>query len=163
MGNLPEPRTSALLTAHWALETDAGRCMPGHNFAGIKATAAAPGKSFPTLEGHGAAQRHVNARFRIYESAEAGALDYVRLLATRYPDALAAARAGDSAGFARALSEGGYFTAALEPYAAGLEQRLAALENAGNGGEFAIPAAPGELARAALEGVLHALRTPEDS
>ena len=54
IGILPESRTSALLTAHWALETDAGRCTPGHNFAGIKAAPSAPGQTFPTVEGHGA-------------------------------------------------------------------------------------------------------------
>jgi len=162
VGNLPAARTSALLTAHWALETDAGRCMPGYNFAGIKASPAAAGKSFPTIEGHGANRREISARFRSYESAEAGAHDYVRLLATRYPDAVAAAQAGDSAGFVRALAHGGYFTAAPESYAAGLEQRLASIEqNAARGG-FAEPTAPGSLARAALEGVLHALRAPED-
>jgi hypothetical protein len=159
IGNRPEPRTSALLTAHWALETDAGRCMPGHNFAGIKAAPAAAGKSYPTIEGHGATRREVSARFRAYESAEAGAHDYVRLLATRYPDAVRAARAGDSAGFARALAHGGYFTAAPETYAAGLEQRLATLEPGASPGA---PAPPGALARAALDGLLRAFRTPHE-
>jgi len=154
-----EPRTSALLTAHWALETDGGRCMPGHNFAGIKAAPAAPGKSFHTVEGHGATRREVSARFRVYESAEAGAQDYVKLLVRRYPDAVAAARAGDSAGFVQALARGGYFTAAPEAYAAGLAQRLATLEpGAGHG----LAAPPGSLARVALAGLLRAFRGPAE-
>jgi mannosyl-glycoprotein endo-beta-N-acetylglucosaminidase len=166
-GHQPEPRTSALLTAHWALETDGGRCMPGYNFAGIKAAPAAAGKSFATVEGHGTTRQVVNARFRTYESAEAGAHDYVRLLATRYPEALSAARAGDCAGFARALARGGYFTAAPRSYAAGLEQRLAALEQGlpGQGvlgRPLAAPAAPSALAQLALEGVLHSLRSPSE-
>jgi len=163
IGNPPDARTTALLTAHWALETDAGRSMPGHNFAGIKATPAAAGKSFPTVEGHGAARREVSARFRMYESAEAGAHDYVRLLATRYPNAVAAARAGDSAGFARALAHGGYFTADARAYAAGLEQRLAALEpDAAHCLPYPpLPDGPGGLARAALHGLLLAFRHPE--
>ena len=163
IGNSPEPRTSALLTAHWALETDAGRCMPGHNFAGIKATPAALGKEFRTVEGHGATRHEISARFRVYESAEAGALDYVRLLATRYPDAIRAARAGDSAGFSRALAQGGYFTASPEAYAAGLEWRLSALDQGHLGDALAAPAAAaGTLVRAALDGLLHALRAQPD-
>ncbi|HYQ27833.1 MAG TPA: glucosaminidase domain-containing protein, partial [Polyangiaceae bacterium] len=158
-GSPAQPQTSALLTAHWALETDSGRCMPGHNFAGIKAAPGAAGKSFLTVEGHGGSRREVNARFRVYESAEAGALDYVRLLTTRYPDAVAAARAGDSAGFARALARGGYFTAAPEAYAAGLSQRLATLEHGtADHGLMAPPA--GSLSRTALEGLLRAFRGP---
>jgi flagellum-specific peptidoglycan hydrolase FlgJ len=149
-----------LLTAHWALETDGGRSMPGHNFAGIKATPGASGKSFATIEGHGATRREVNARFRTYESAEAGARDYVRLLATRYPDAVAAAQVGDSAGFTGALARGGYFTAAPAAYAAGLEQRLKMLEP---GAALCPPPSPiGVLARAALDGLLHAFRTPQE-
>jgi len=157
LGNLPEPCTSALLTAHWALETDAGRCMPGHNFAGIKATPGAPGKNFRTLEGHGASQHEVSARFRSYESAEAGARDYVRLLATRYPDAVTAARLGDSAGFANALARGGYFTAEPATYAAGLARRLESLER---GSSPSLPAPPSGLAPAAIVGLLHAFRWP---
>lgn len=159
MGSRPEPRTSTLLTAHWALETDSGRCMPGHNFAGIKAAPTAAGKNFLTVEGYGATRREISARFRMYESAEAGAHDYVRLLSTRYPEAVAAARAGDSQGFAQALARGGYFTAAPEAYAAGLEHRLATLE-AGTGDS--LPASPSPLLRAALDGLLHAFRGPAE-
>lgn len=162
IGNLPKSRTSALLTAHWALETDAGRCMPGHNFAGIKAGPAAAGQTFATLEGHGATRREVLARFRVYESAEAGARDYVRLLATRYPDAVAAARAGDSAGFARALAKGGYFTAAPEAYAAALEWRLTQLEPAAVGQTSARATTSGALHDAALAGLLRTLHAPAE-
>jgi hypothetical protein len=163
VGNMPEPRTSALLTAHWALETDGGRCMPGHNFAGIKAAPGAPGKSLPTVEGHGATRHVIQARFRSYESPEAGALDYVRLLATRYPEALSAARAGDTPAFAHALARAGYFTAAPASYAAGLEQRLAALDQSSPGpgaagSSLAQQLGAGALARVVLEGVLHSLR-----
>ncbi len=129
--------------------------MPGYNFAGIKATPAAAGKSFRTVEGHGATRREVSARFRVYESAEAGAYDYVRLLATRYPDAVSAARVGDGAGFARALARGGYFTAAPESYSAGLARRLATLAQ---GEACDTPSPSGVLERAALEGLLHAFR-----
>lgn len=167
VGSAPAPKTAALLTAHWALETDAGRAMPGHNFAGIKAGPAAPGALFRTVEGHGRTRREVSARFRVYESAEAGAHDYVRLLQSRFPAALEAAQAGNSAGFARALAAGGYFTADPRLYAAGLEQRLAEVQadasgvSASTSGPFARPA-PGSLAEAALGGLLHALHGSHD-
>jgi hypothetical protein len=162
IGIVPKSRTSALLTAHWALETDGGRCMPGHNFAGIKAAPNAPGQSFATVEGHGASRRVIHARFRAYENPEAGALDYVKLLATRYPDAVAAANVGDSGGFVRALAKGGYFTAAPDAYATALEWRLATPCPGIHGQTFAPRPAPGALARAALEGLLHLLRAPSE-
>ncbi|HEY3254897.1 MAG TPA: hypothetical protein VGJ91_13145, partial [Polyangiaceae bacterium] len=125
-------------------------------------TAAATGKSFATVEGHGSTRREVSARFRMYESAQAGAHDYVRLLAARYPDAVAAAQRGDSAGFAHALAHGGYFTADPATYTAGLEQRLAQLEQPVPAGNVAPPGLVGALARAALAGLLHAFRAPEE-
>ena len=167
VGSAPDPRTAALLTAHWALETDAGRAMPGHNFAGIKASPAAPGVLLRTVEGHAATRREVSARFRVYESAAAGAHDYVRLLQSRFPAALEAAQAGNGPGFAQALAAGGYFTADPRLYAAGLQQRLAEVEGASSG----ISPCPsgagggperGSVAEAALGGLLHALRDSRD-
>jgi flagellar protein FlgJ len=167
VGSTPDPKTAALLTAHWALETDAGRAMPGHNFAGIKASPAAPGAWLRTVEGHGATRREVSARFRVYESAAAGAHDYVRLLQTRFPAALEAAQAGNSAGFAQALAAGGYFTADPRLYAAGLQQRLAEVESGMSGNSPATRSADsgparGSVAEAALGGLLHALRESRD-
>ncbi len=159
LGSPPTARAISILTAHWALETDAGRCMPGHNFAGIKASPSAPGAQFRTVEGHGSSRREVTARFRVYDSAEAGAHDYVHLLATRFPAALAAAQTGDAGGFTHALARGGYFTADPATYAAGLEQRLHALET---GAPLNPTRPPGALAQMALEGVLGALRERAD-
>jgi flagellum-specific peptidoglycan hydrolase FlgJ len=154
LGPLANPDTLAILTAHWALETDNGRCMPGHNFGGIKAAPAAPGMLLRTVEGHGRTEQHVFARFRSYENAQAGARDYVHLLATRYPTALVAASAGDARGFAHALAKGGYFTADPSAYAAGLEQRLQQLQHR----QAAPPASPpGALSQLALSGLLHAM------
>ena len=159
LGPLANPDTLAILTAHWALETDSGRSMPGHNFGGIKAAPTAPGVLLRTVEGHGRTEQHVFARFRSYESAQAGARDYVHLLATRYPTALVAAAAGDAPGFAHALAQGGYFTADPSAYAAGLEQRLQQLQQL----RALSPASPpGSLAQLALGGLLHALQFPGD-
>src|SRR4051812_220830 len=128
VGQAPSRDTSLLLTAHWALETDTGRAMPGHNFAGIKASPQAQGAFFDTIEGHGATQRGIRAKFRTYDSPEAGARDYVSLLKTRYPSALEAARVGDVTDFAQALAAGGYFTADPAAYSAGLLKRRENLE-----------------------------------
>lgn len=160
VGSPAPPQALSILTAHWALETDGGRAMPGHNFAGIKAGPAARGAEMRTVEGYGATRREVTARFRVYESAEAGARDYVHLLVTRFPAALAAARAGSATEFARALAHGGYFTADPAAYSAGLHQRLLALEA---GAPPTQPSPPGALAQMALAGVLGALRERQES
>ncbi len=137
--------------------------MPGHNFAGIKAAAGAPGAQLRTVEGHGAGRREVSARFRAYDSAQAGARDYVHLLATHYPAALAAAAAGNAPAFAHALASGGYFTADPAAYAAGLERRLQDLERAPSAAAQDV-SPPGALAQVALAGILHAFQAPaEDS
>jgi flagellum-specific peptidoglycan hydrolase FlgJ len=135
--------------------------MPGHNFAGIKATAQAPGAQLRTVEGHGAGRREVTARFRAYDSAQAGARDYVHLLATRYPAALSAAAAGNAPAFAQALASGGYFTADPAAYAAGLEQRLHDLERAPSISTQGV-SSPGALAQLALAGALHAFQAPPE-
>jgi flagellar protein FlgJ len=135
--------------------------MPGHNFAGIKAAAGAPGAQLRTVEGHGTGRREVSARFRVYDSAQAGARDYVHLLASRYPAALAAAAAGNAPGFAQALANGGYFTADPAAYAAGLEQRLRELEHGPSASAQGV-SPPGALAQLALAGILHAFQVPEE-
>ena len=159
VGEPPARGTAQLLTAHWALETDAGRAMPGHNFAGIKAGPKAPGALLETTEGHGATRREVSARFRVYDSPEAGARDYVNLLKTRYPAALEAARVGDSPGFAQALAAGGYFTADPAAYSSGLLKRRESIEKGAlSPTMLAASPDPALLAEAALFGVLHAFR-----
>lgn len=164
VGQPPNSATRGILTAHWALETDAGRSMPGFNFAGIKATPSAPAVISPTLEGHGATQHRIFARFRAYDSAEAGAYDYVRLLSTRYPAALAAAQAGDVTDFARALAHGGYFTADPLSYERGLKQRLEAAPDGvvAPRGSTEHGATSSALREAALGGLLHALRERDE-
>ena len=158
VGEAPRAATTELLTAHWAVETDSGRAMPGYNFAGIKAGPKAPGAAYPTVEGHGATRREVVARFRVYDSAQAGAADYVRLLRSRFPAALEAARSGDCAAFAHELAVGGYFTAAPRAYASSLAWHLAALST-----RSAMPLPPpAALTHSALAGLLHAFRRSEE-
>jgi len=164
LGTAPAPESVAVLTAQWALETDTGRAMPGNNFGGIKAAAGAAGASFHTVEGHGAGRREVTARFRVYGTPYAGAEDYVRLLASRYPAALAAAHAGNVSGFAQALAQGGYFTADPHAYARGLEAHFRALLG-GPVEASASPPARLDLAvnEGAIAGLLRALSRESES
>jgi hypothetical protein len=163
LGGAAEPHALSLLTAQWALETDAGRQMHGYNFGGIKASPSAPGASFHTVEGYGAQRREVVQRFRVYGSVEAGAEDYVRLLATHYPSALLAARSGDASRFAGALAAAGYFTADPNAYARGLERRLTAPHFATTAaGSVSLSPHRMEPSVAALWSLLRALRQEPD-
>lgn len=76
----------------------------------------------------------------------------MRLLAARYPAALARARVGDVPGFAHALAQGGYFTADPRAYARALEHHYQAL----GGGSARTPSGTGP-AESALFGLLRAL------
>jgi hypothetical protein len=110
-GEKPSSETVAVMTAQWAHETGRGASMFNYNFAGIKGT----GPSGLTVaqrtrEGWGATERTITDNFRAYRSAEEGALDYVNLLSTRFPQAFAAAKTGDPAATVRALKQERYFT-----------------------------------------------------
>lgn len=110
-GEEPDDDTVRILTAQWAHETGHGASMFNYNFGGIKG-AGPSGLSVAqrTREGWGDTERTIIDKFRAYGTAEEGATDYVRLLAKRFPDAVESARAGDPAGFVRALKARGYFT-----------------------------------------------------
>ncbi len=111
VGEPPSKSTVAVLTAQWAHETNRGRAMLNYNFGGIKGTGPSGlAASYGTKEGWGASEVHVTDTFRAYRTPEEGAKDYVELLARRFPKAVDAAKAGDPAGFVRALKERGYFT-----------------------------------------------------
>jgi flagellum-specific peptidoglycan hydrolase FlgJ len=116
-GERPSAATTAILTAQWAHETGRGASMYNYNFGGIKGTGPS-GLSVAqrTREGWGAEERQIVDRFRAYGSATEGATDYVKLLATRYPKALEAARQGDAEGFVHALKARGYFTGNEQAY-----------------------------------------------
>ena len=117
LGERPSERTLALLWAHWALETGRGRLMRGNNFGGLKGEGPEGGSAVhPTREGRRPHQKLILSRFRAYPTAEAGARDYVRTLAERYPEALGAARSGSPRGFVAALAGRRYFTASAATY-----------------------------------------------
>lgn len=145
-GAAASPETLAVLTAQWAHETGRGESMLNFNFGGIKG-ASPEGATIEarTREGWGADERTIVDRFRAYESAEAGAADYLDLLARRYPDAIDAAKQGDAAGFVRALKARGYFTGNEGAYVASVS-RMA--QQAVAHGFDALGAAAGASARA---------------
>jgi hypothetical protein len=116
-GEAPDDKTVALLTAQWAHETAHGASMYNYNFGGIKGTGPT-GLSVEqhTKEGWGRSERQITDRFRAYESPEAGAEDYVKLLTHRFPEATSAARAGNAEGFVQGLKQRGYFTGDAQAY-----------------------------------------------
>ncbi len=116
-GEAPDDKTVALLTAQWAHETAHGASMFNYNFGGIKGTGPT-GLSVEqhTKEGWGRSERQITDRFRAYESPEAGAEDYVKLLTHRFPEATGAARAGNAEGFVQGLKQRGYFTGDAQAY-----------------------------------------------
>lgn len=112
----PSEQTLSVLWAQWAHETARGQRMHAYNFAGIKGRGPT-GASVVVWTREGSAPADLVKRtFRAYRTPGEGARDYVRLLATRYPQALRAARDGNVYGFVSALDTGGYFTADTRAY-----------------------------------------------
>jgi flagellar protein FlgJ len=105
--------------AQAALETQWGRRMPHHadgsnsfNLFGIKADESWNGArvSVPTLEYEDGVAVRRQAQFRAYASPADAFDDYARLIGSSPRYARARGRGDDVAGFARALSDGGYAT-----------------------------------------------------
>lgn len=117
-GKAPTRDTVAVLAAQWAHETGRGRHMYNYNFGGIKGVGPS-GLSVVqrTREGWGCSERSIVDRFRAYRSAEEGAVDYVRLLLTRFKEAGEAAERGDAVGFVHGLKARSYFTGNPDAYA----------------------------------------------
>jgi len=112
----PSEQTLSVLWAQWAHETARGQRMHAYNFAGIKGRGPT-GASVVVWTREGSAPSDLVKRtFRAYRTPGEGARDYVRLLVTRYPQALRAARDGNTYGFVSALDTGGYFTADTRAY-----------------------------------------------
>jgi len=121
-GKTPNGQTVAILTAQWAHETGFGASMYNYNFGGLKGEGPT-GQSVVqrTREGWGPSERTIMDRFKAYDSPEQGAVDYVRLLASRYGPALEAAQRGDTSQFVRGLKSGGYFTGNVDAYQRSVE------------------------------------------
>ena len=116
LGKPPSEAGLSTLWAHWAHETGRGSRMMGYNFAGLKGHRARGGARIWTREAAGPKKDAVRRSFRIYESPEQGAHDYVSLLLERYRGALSAARQGRTADFVAVLAARGYYTDHVDVY-----------------------------------------------
>lgn len=139
--NIPEAVWPIIL-AQWSIETAYGANMKNYNFAGIKGFGPTGEQArYMTFEIIKGQRVNMIDGFRAYDSAAAGAEDYLRLLGgKRYKTALAAARRGDPAGFVHELAVHKYFTANEEFYTTCVVQRTA---RAKKGGPNALSGAPG--------------------
>ena len=116
LGKPPSEAGLSTLWAHWAHETGRGSRMMGYNFAGLKGHRSRGGARVWTREAAGSKKTLVRRSFRIYESPEQGAHDYVSLLLERYRGALSAARQGRTADFVAVLAARGYYTDHVDVY-----------------------------------------------
>jgi len=133
-GQPPSERTVAILTAQWAHETGNGASMYNYNFGGIKGMGPSGlSVSQRTKEGFGASEHTITDRFRAYRTAEEGATDYIKLLSTRFPEAVGAAQSGDPAGFVAGLKQRGYFTGDPAVYTRSVSSLAAQVLNGGFG------------------------------
>jgi len=118
-GVLGKPASEAGLStlwAHWAHETGRGTRMMGYNFAGLKGHKSRGGRHVWTREATGSKKELVRRSFRVYETPEQGAYDYVSLLLERYRGALSAARQGRTEDFVAVLAARGYYTDHVDVY-----------------------------------------------
>lgn len=126
-GRAAPPALLDALTAQACLETARGASMYNYNFGGIKG--AGPDGTTASLMTHEVLGGHdvrLAQGFRAYSSLEQGADDYVRLMVTRFHDALPAAARGDLGAFAHALKQAHYYTADEHEYAAALRSNAGA-------------------------------------
>ena len=108
------------LTAQASLETGRGAQMYNFNFGGIKGCGPQGTANCMTHEVIASHDVTLRQGFRAYASLDEGAEDYVRLLSHRFGAAFSKAQVGDVDGFAHALKQAGYYTAAETDYATAL-------------------------------------------
>jgi mannosyl-glycoprotein endo-beta-N-acetylglucosaminidase len=120
-GRPPAASTVDVLAAQVSLETAHGSSMFNYNFGGIKGTSPEGATAhYLTHEVVDGTTVTLDQGFRAYSSLQAGAQDYVATLQARFPGAFGCAASGDVDGFAHALKQSHYYTAAEQTYAAGL-------------------------------------------
>jgi hypothetical protein len=153
----PSSRTVDILAAQVSLETARGDAMYNFNFGGIKGSSPrGETANYMTREVADGRDVHLQQGFRAYGSLDEGARDYIAVLRNRFPQAFAQAAAGNVDGFAHALKQSHYYTAAEDQYASGL--RAAAGLIANPAGPAPLQPLPGGLATSAeLSRVLDAI------
>lgn len=138
VGEYVSPVCVAILTAQSSLETGRWKSIHRYNFANQKVSASWTGlyTTFTCNELIGGKLQwfapedsqwqnppgHPQTRFRAFASAPQGAQEHLNFLKRdRYAKAWELAQRGDPIGFAHALHDAGYFTAAVGPYARGVD------------------------------------------
>ena len=131
-GRTPSNSTLAILTAQSALETGRWKSMHCYNMGNIR-----PPKGWTGSYCQFRCNEKINGQwvwfdppspgsnFLAFETAAEGAAYYMNKLAARWPEAWAAALAGDAAGFVHGLKQRGYFTADETPYRVGVKKLCA--------------------------------------
>jgi hypothetical protein len=112
------PLAGVVLVAQSAQETGAWAAVYNYNLGGQKYVPGT-GEDFfwsTTTEGQGSSATVVQARFAAFPSLAAGISNWLKLIHAHYPNAWAAAMAGDPSSFVAALKAGGYFTGNLASY-----------------------------------------------
>jgi hypothetical protein len=126
-GQYPEKKQLALLFAQSALETGRWKIMRNYNFGNIKK---ATGEKFTMFRCNEIIKGkllwfdppHIQTMFRAYDSADIGAKEYIKFLATRdrYIKAWHEVIVGDPVKYSYALADAGYYTANKELYTRGI-------------------------------------------
>lgn len=130
LGDEPTRASLLVLLAQWHLETGGGKSCIAWNIGNAKSV---PGDGydwceFQTTEVVRGVVVHLVQRFRAFASLEAGAADFLKLLARRFARAWPAVLAGDAKGFAVALHDAHYYTAHVDDYTRGMLARLALVD-----------------------------------
>jgi hypothetical protein len=120
-GAPPEKFTLVILVAHWALETGHGRAMHNFNVGNLKSDGTGTWCSFGCNEVLDDVDTKLDAgspgaRFRAYESLDAGVEDYLQTLRGVYWWAFNAAKSGEAAEFSKRLKAAYYYTADESKY-----------------------------------------------
>lgn len=124
LGHAPSSETLAILLGQIALECGhGGECM-NFNLGNYKRGPGPDWCSFQTFEyvGTPPVRTEMVCEFSAWPTLEDATAFFVAGLFTRYPEAWAAAVAGDAQAFAAGLRQRGYYTAPLAAYAAGVRR-----------------------------------------
>lgn len=120
-GHAASAKVLDTLTAHASLETGSGTAMYNFNFGGIKgASPTGETAACRTKEVIDGKEIEIRDGFRAYHSLDDGAVDYVKLMTSRFGGAVQKAESGDLDGFAHALKQAHYYTADESKYASAL-------------------------------------------
>lgn len=140
---------SALETAHWNKmycygfgNVRSSRSWQG-DFCQISGNEVIGGKVVPFSPPPSDSPRYNDpadiSSFRAFTSGLAGATDYIRFVKTHYPEAYAAATAGDAAGYVHGLKQRSYFTADEALYLHAVLSMVPGFAKALDGGMYASP------------------------